>query len=56
MLVLPPLVIPYPMQLSSPAQFTFCFGLPFLQASPILIGDRQAVVEEKRSTNSRGKF
>uniref|UniRef100_A0A0V0HWK7 Putative heterogeneous nuclear ribonucleoprotein A3-like n=1 Tax=Solanum chacoense TaxID=4108 RepID=A0A0V0HWK7_SOLCH len=41
------------MRLFSPAQFTFGFGLHFLQASPVLIGDRQAVVEEKRSTNSR---
>lgn len=31
--------------------------LPLIfQASPIAIGGRQAVVEEKRSTNSRGKF
>ena len=26
------------------------------QASPILIGGRQAAVEEKKSTSSRGKF
>lgn len=27
-----------------------------IEASPILIGGRQAAVEEKKSTSSRGKF
>lgn len=27
-----------------------------LQASPVIIGGRQAYVEEKRTTGSRGKF
>ncbi|XP_006352678.1 putative G3BP-like protein isoform X1 [Solanum tuberosum] len=50
-------------QVRSNRQQGFCFGFvefevesavqKAIEASPVLIGDRQAVVEEKRSTNSR---
>ena len=36
--------------------FLFFLIPPTFQASPIAIGGRQAVVEEKRSTNSRCKL
>nr|XP_016438466.1 PREDICTED: heterogeneous nuclear ribonucleoprotein A3 homolog 2-like [Nicotiana tabacum] len=52
MLVLLACVMPHPICSFAPTQFSF--GLPLLQASPVLIGGWQAVVEEKRSTNSRG--
>ncbi|GFP93492.1 putative g3bp-like protein, partial [Phtheirospermum japonicum] len=52
-------------QVRSNKQQGFCFGFvefeeassvqKALEASPVLIGGRQAFVEEKRSTNSRGK-
>lgn len=54
MLVLLACVMPHPICSFAPTQFSF--GLPLLQASPVLIGGWQAVVEEKRSTNSRGKL
>ncbi|CAA0825754.1 Nuclear transport factor 2 (NTF2) family protein with RNA binding (RRM-RBD-RNP motifs) domain [Striga hermonthica] len=51
-------------QVRSNKQQVFCFGFvefeeassaqKALEASPVLIGGRQAIVEEKRSTNSRG--
>ncbi|KAM3231646.1 nuclear transport factor 2 [Capsicum chacoense] len=51
-------------QVRSNRQQGFCFGFvefevesavqKAIEASPIVIGDRQTVVEEKRSTNSRG--
>ncbi|KAG8391524.1 hypothetical protein BUALT_Bualt01G0196600 [Buddleja alternifolia] len=51
-------------QVRSNRQQMFCFGFvefeeassvqKALEASPVIIGGRQAVVEEKRSTNSRG--
>ncbi|CDP03910.1 unnamed protein product [Coffea canephora] len=53
-------------QVRSNRQQGFCFGFvefevpsavqKAIEASPIAIGGRQAIVEEKRSTNSRGKL
>ncbi|KAH0633517.1 hypothetical protein KY284_036303 [Solanum tuberosum] len=53
-------------QVRSNRQQGFCFGFvefevetavqKVIEASPILIGGRQAAVEEKKSTSSRGKF